>query len=295
MSQKYCLTLKKWGFNMRETKLKKTEAGIIPIDWNTGSLSELFEFGNGYTPSKAVGEYWNNGNIPWFRVEDIRSNGNVLNDSLQHITPLAVKGELFPSNSFIISTSATVGEYAYVTVPYLANQRFVCLIKKHDIIDDGYFLSLCQVLGQWCRDNCDQGSSFVSVNMPNFRNHEIPLPPLAEQRKIAKALSDVDGLISSLAKLIEKKQNIKIATMQQLLTGKKRLEGFTEPWVKVSLEDNCSIKARIGWQGLRTDEYLSYGDYLLITGTDFEEGSIKWDTCSFVSEWRYSQDSNIQV
>ena len=232
MSLQYCLTLKKWDSNMRETKFKKTEAGIIPIDWNTGSLSELFEFGNGYTPSKAVGEYWNNGNIPWFRVEDIRSNGNVLNDSLQHITPLAVKGELFPSNSFIISTSATVGEYAYVTVPYLANQRFVCLIKKHDIIDDGYFLSLCQVLGQWCRDNCDQGSSFVSVNMPNFRNHEIPLPPLAEQRKFAKALSDIDGLISSLAKLIEKKQNIKTATMQQLLTGKKRLEGFTEPWVE---------------------------------------------------------------
>lgn len=229
---------------MRETKFKKTDIGLIPEDWEIMSISKLFDLGNGYTPSKAVSVFWNNGNIPWFRIEDIRNNGNVLNDSILHITQLAVKGKLFPANSFIISTSATVGEYAYVTVPYIANQRFVCLIKKTDsktLLDDNYFLCLCESLGQWCRDNCDQGSSFVSVNMPSFKNHMISLPPLEEQRKIAKALSDIDGLIQSLTKLIEKKKNIKTATMQQLLTGKKRLEGFTEPWVETEIGDIIKI------------------------------------------------------
>lgn len=226
---------------MRETSFKHTPAGIIPHDWSTLPLSDIFSFGNGYTPSKEVSAFWNNGNIPWFRVEDIRENGHILGDSIQHITPIAVKGELFPENSFIISTSATIGEYAYVTKPYLANQRFVCLIKKDDVIDDYFFLCLCEALGQWCRENCDQGSSFASVNMPSFRSHEIPIPPLDEQRKIAKALSDIDGLIDSLSKLIDKKKNIKIGTMQQLLTGKKRLEGFTEPWVEKEIGSLCLV------------------------------------------------------
>lgn len=217
---------------------KLTKAGEIPIEWNTLPLSELFDFGNGYTPSKADSAFWTNGTIPWFRVEDIRINGHVLNDAIQKITPLAVKGELFPKNSFIISTSATIGEYAYVTVPYLANQRFVCLIKKsaaNQLVDDGYFLCLCESLGQWCRDNCDQGSSFPSVNMQSFRNHHIPLPPLVEQKKIAKALSDVDVLISDLDALIAKKRDIKQGAMQQLLTGKQRLNGFYDKW------ENCAI------------------------------------------------------
>lgn len=222
---------------MRETSFKHTPAGIIPHDWSTLPLSDIFSFGNGYTPSKEVSAFWNNGNIPWFRVEDIRENGHILGDSIQHITPIAVKGELFPENSFIISTSATIGEYAYVTKPYLSNQRFVCLIKKHDVIDDYFFLCLCEALGQWCRENCDQGSSFASVNMPSFRSHEIPIPPLDEQRKIAKALSDIDGLIDSLTKLIDKKKNIKTGAMQQLLTGEKRLAGFSEVWGKVQIGD----------------------------------------------------------
>ena len=223
---------------MIRTGFKLTKAGEIPIEWNTLPLSELFYFGNGYTPSKADSAFWTNGTIPWFRVEDIRINGHVLNDAIQKITPLAVKGELFPKNSFIISTSATIGEYAYVTVPYLANQRFVCLIKKsaaNQLVDDAYFLCLCESLGQWCRDNCDQGSSFPSVNMQSFRNHHIPLPPLVEQKKIAKALSDVNVLISDLDALIAKKRDIKQGAMQQLLTGKQRLNGFYDKW------ENCAI------------------------------------------------------
>lgn len=65
-------------------------------------------------------------------------------------------------------------------------------------------------------------------------------------------------------------------------------------WDVLNLNDQCSIKARIGWQGLTTEEYLSSGDYYLITGTDFDNGFIKWKTCHYVSKWRYEQDKNIQ-
>ena len=80
---------------------------------------------NGYTPSKNKPEYWEGGKIPWFRMEDIRQNGRILSDSIQHITMDGVKkGNLFKANSFILATTATIGEHALVIADSLANQRF---------------------------------------------------------------------------------------------------------------------------------------------------------------------------
>ena len=66
-------------------------------------------------------------------------------------------------------------------------------------------------------------------------------------------------------------------------------------WKLVRLGSSCSIKARIGWQGLKTTEYLDNGHYGLISGTDFKDGFVDWKSCAYVSEWRYKQDSNIQA
>ncbi|MDE5598505.1 MAG: restriction endonuclease subunit S [Lachnospiraceae bacterium] len=61
------------------------------------------------------------------------------------------------------------------------------------------------------------------------------------------------------------------------------------------LEEVATIKARIGWQGLTKKEYLAKGEYYLVTGVDFENGKIAWDSCHFVTEERYTQDANIQL
>lgn len=61
-------------------------------EWIHKTIDEIFELRNGYTPSKANQSFWNNGTIPWFRMEDIRLNGGILYDAIQHITPEAVKG-----------------------------------------------------------------------------------------------------------------------------------------------------------------------------------------------------------
>ena len=100
------------------------------VEWKT--LGEVFELRNGYTPSKANPAFWEGGKIPWFRMEDIREHGRVLSDSIQHITPAAVKGKgLFEAGSFILATTATIGEHALLIADSLANQRFTNLkIRK---------------------------------------------------------------------------------------------------------------------------------------------------------------------
>lgn len=66
-------------------------------------------------------------------------------------------------------------------------------------------------------------------------------------------------------------------------------------WVKINLGKSATLKARIGWQGLTTAEYLSSGDYFLVGGTDFSNGFIDWKNCVYVKKERYDQDKYIQL
>ena len=99
------------------SRLNELIEKLCPDGVETFELQKLFVTRNGYTPSKAKSELWKNGTVPWFKMEDIRENGNILSDSIQHVNECAVKGQLFPKNSIIVATSETVGEPALITVP----------------------------------------------------------------------------------------------------------------------------------------------------------------------------------
>ncbi len=74
-----------------------------------------------------------------------------------------------------------------------------------------------------------------------------------------------------------------------------RFPGFTDAWEQRKLSDLATMHARIGWQNLRTSEFLDDGDYMLITGTDFEDGRINFSNCHYVEKERYEQDKHIQI
>lgn len=178
----------------------------VEVEWL--SLSKVFNLRNGYTPSKTKKEFWENGDIPWFRMDDIRENGRILGNSLQRISSCAVKGgKLFPENSILISTSATIGEHALITVPHLANQRFTCLALKEsyvDCFDIKFLFYYCFSLAEWCRKNTTM-SSFASVDMDGFKKFLIPVPcpenpekSLAIQSEIVRILDKFTALTAEL-------------------------------------------------------------------------------------------------
>lgn len=165
-------------------------------------MSEIFEIKNGYTPSKAKPEYWTNGTIPWFRMEDIRTNGRILEDSIQHITPEAVKGgRLFPANSIILATTATIGEHALIIADSLANQRFTNLsIRKSlaDELDMKFFFYYMFIVDEWCKNNTNT-SGFESVDMVKFKKLQIPIPPMKEQQRIVAILDKFETLVNDIS------------------------------------------------------------------------------------------------
>ena len=185
-------------------------------NWQRVKLGEAFTFGNGYTPSKVVKEYWENGTIPWFRMEDIRTNGHILREAIQHITPQAVKGTgLFPAGSFILSTTATLGEYALLIADSLANQQFTFLIEnvnRANQIDTMWFLQYLAVIGEWCRKTANAGG-LLAVNMTDLYNYEVPIPSLPEQKRIVAILDSIDDTISGLKSQLAKTKDIKQGMM----------------------------------------------------------------------------------
>lgn len=83
--------------------------------------------------------------------------------------------------------------------------------------------------------------------------------------------------------------------MEMKRVPKLRFPEFTDDWEQRKLSEVTSMHARIGWQNLRTSEFLDSGDYMLITGTDFNDGAINFSTCHYVERDRYEQDRNIQI
>lgn len=183
----------------RDKLLSFENVGGQEVEWK--KMSEVFDMRNGYTPSKAKAEYWEGGIIPWFRMEDIRENGRILSDSIQHITMEGVKkGKLFPTNSFILATTATIGEHALVIVDSLANQQFTNLTVRKSLSDRllvRFVFHYMFIVDEWCKKNINV-SGFASVDMNKFKKLEFPIPSLEEQHRIVSILDRFESLTTSL-------------------------------------------------------------------------------------------------
>ena len=170
------------------------------------TLEEIFETRNGYTPSKNDPEAWAGNDVPWFRMDDIRSHGRILRDAAQRISISAVKGsKTFPADSILVATSATIGEHALVRVPHLSNQRFTNLAIKDNFknsFDIRFLFYYCFKLDEWCLKNTTT-SNFSSVDMKGFKKFKFPIPPLEVQQEVARILGQFTQLEAELEAELE--------------------------------------------------------------------------------------------
>ena len=143
---------------------------------------------------------------------------------------------------------------------------FAVLRAKRDL-SVPYFL-FAQLFSQGVNDQISKilaGSNYPAINSRDVKLIEIPCPPqISEQRAIAEALSDVDGLLNALEALIAKKRAIKQAVMQQLLTGKTRLPGFSETWETKRIGDLLSYKRPDAYI-VKSTEYSEHGNIPVLT------------------------------
>ncbi len=229
---------------------KQSEVGVIPKDWNMevlegvcvpgglvrgpfgGAIRKEFFVKDGLKVYEQRNAIYRDADLGSYYIDE---------GKYKELKRFEVK-----EGDFIVSCSGTIGRIFQVPKNARAgiiNQALLKIKTNSSKIHDKFFFYVFdwEDFQQKIIDNTQGGAMQNLVGMDIFRSIPIPLPPLPEQRAIAAALSDVDAMITSLDKHITKKRDIKQATKQQLLTGKRRLPGFTGEWKMKRLGEIAEI------------------------------------------------------
>ena len=244
------------------------------------------------------------GNIPWTRIEDIE--GKYLNGSLsgQFVSKDTIKQmnlKIIPKDSLIVSSSATFGVVAIITQDLITNQTFIGLVPNDkETLDFWYTFFHSNEARNYMRLQ-SAGSTIFYIAREHFEKMPIIIPFKDEMITIGKYFSNLDHLITLHQRKYDKLTNMKKSMLEKMFpknganVPEIRFKGFTDAWEQRKLSEIATMHARIGWQNLRTSEFLDSGDYMLITGTDFMDGAVNFDTCHYVERERYEQDKHIQI
>lgn len=261
-----------------------------PKDWKTVQLKDIgsiqmcrriFQ-----SQTKAYGA------IPFYKISTFGDKADAyisqeLFEQYKSMYPYPERGDV------LISAAGTIGKTVVFdgNDSYFQDSNIVWMKVDKKLIDRKFLLWFYRSY-PW---KALEGTTIQRLYNNIILGTSIHLPEKAEQIEIAKTLSLFDTHIDNLAKLIEKKQNIRDGALEDLIRHHTRLDGFKDEWITVTFNQVITPKARIGWQGLKKHEYLKAGYSYLIGGTDFYHGTINLDNIWFVSKERYDLDPNIQV
>ena len=274
---------------------KQTEVGVIPEDWEVKTFAQLFAFRNGVNADKeSYGEGIRFVNV----LEPITFShlyGPEIPGRVTLPEPVAASFAVRRGDVLFNRTSETEEEVG-LAATYLGDDPvvfggFVIRGRPTDqSLDPTY--SGYALRAQYIRSQIipmGQGAIRANISQQNLSLVVVPVPPPVEQCSIAEALSDADALIESLEHLLDKKRQLKQGALEELLRP--------NPSDEVRfLGDVSSLKGRIGWQGLKQEEFTTNNDEpFLITGMNFKDGAIRWNEVYHISEARYGVAPDIQL
>ena len=264
---------------------KETEVGVIPEEWHICELRNISDVKTGPFGSALHAEDYVQSGTPIITVEHLGEKA-ITRQNLPLVSDEDVKrlsAYILHCGDIVFSRVGSVDRNAYVTQAedgWLFSGRLLRIRPKSKDIDAkylGYYFKFETVKNR-IRDIA-VGQTMASLNTKLMNSFLILLPPIKVQQKIAEALSDMDELIASLEKLIAKKKAIKQGTMQELLTGKKRLPGFDGEWVHVELSQVCSHitdGSHVSPQGVENGYYMP-------SVKDMRANSFDYSECKSVS------------
>jgi type I restriction enzyme S subunit len=220
---------------------KRTECGVIPEDWESSTIrdiasSERNSIVGGPFGSDLVAKDYVERGVPVIRGQNM--GGQWVSGAFVFVTPAkatSLAANLAHPGDIVFTQRGTLGQVSLVPnqpfEAYLVSQSQMKLSVNRDLVDPVFLLHVftSEKQQELIRGRTIQ-TGVPHINLGILRTIPVQIPTLVEQHAIAEALSDVDGLIGALEKLIAKKQLIKQAAMQQLLTGKTRLPGFSGKW-----------------------------------------------------------------
>lgn len=282
--------------------MKQTEIGLIPDDWEVKEFNQVATLINGRAYSQS--ELLKQGKYKVLRVGNFGTNDTWYYSNLElPEKQYCNKGDL------LYCWSCTYGAYIWNEDDTIYHYH-IWKIQTNNA--DKFYLKYIlnnDIASQMSNSN---GSTMAHITKGFLEKRRFVFPPFEEQQRIAKALSDVDALINTTEKLIQKKKNIKQGTMQNLLTGKKRIPGFgpqtkspaykqtelgpiPEDWEVKLLGEICDlINGDRSSKYPKDDEMVSNGIPFINAG-HLKEGAVDFDEMDYITRNHYQSLSGAKI
>ncbi|MDQ7835340.1 MAG: restriction endonuclease subunit S [Humidesulfovibrio sp.] len=216
---------------------KRTEVGVIPEEWEVKSFAELaiLERGKFSARPRNDPKYYG-GDIPFIQTGDVTNSAGYITSYSQTLNDAGLKvSKLFPQGTLFFTIAANIGDLGFAAFSTACPDSLIAITTNSSTDVEWLFHELKSKKSTF--EQLATQNAQLNINLEKLRPFALPRPPLPEQRAIAAALSDVDALIAKLDQLLTKKRDLKQAAMQQLLTGKRRLPGFSGEWEEKRLGD----------------------------------------------------------
>lgn len=261
---------------------KKTDVGVIPDDWEVVKLSAVswkIQDGTHFSPKVSNGSY------RYITSKNIKVGYIDLKEcawiSEEEHNKIYARCDVKYNDVLLTKDGVNTGNAAinYLNEPFSLLSSVAFIRPINNILNARFLLDyILSPSGHQRLIDMMTGLAITRLTLNKIKDFKIPLPPLAEQKAIAQSLSDVDALITECDRIITKKRNTKQGTMQQLLTGKKRLPGFSGEWEVKNLGEigDCII-------GLTyKPENVKENGLLVLRSSNIGDNQLKFDDNVFV-------------
>ena len=274
---------------------KQTEVGVIPEEWAVLPFGKLAHIERGkFTARPRNDPRYYGGDIPFIQTGDVtNANGHITTYS-QTLNAEGLKvSKRFPRGTLFFTIAANIGDVGFATFDAACPDSLVAITPTQNT--DKRWLSYELAKRKTSFESIATHNAQLNINLEKLRPYLLPVPTHPEQRAIATALSDVDGLLGGLDRLIAKKRDLKQAAMQQLLTGQTRLPGFHGEWEVKRLEDFGKCLRGVSYKG---DSDLSTHDTphtkRLLRSNNVQSAVVVTDEVQFVNAVRVSSHQILQ-
>lgn len=284
--------------------------GEIPKGWHVRKLFGLLNaIGSGTTP-KGNDNYYN-GQIYWLNTGDL--NDSFIYDTSKTITDLAIKEystlKVFNEGSIVIAMyGATIGKLGILKIPTTTNQA-CCVMSCNPLLNNKYlFYSLYSA-----RDyilTLSYGSGQPNISQETMKSFKLCNPPINEQQQIAdyldKKCGEIDRVVETQKDIIEKLKEYKQSVITEAVTkgldksaplkdsGIEWIGKIPEHWENIKLKFCTYIRARLGWKGLKAEEYVEEG-YPLLSAFNIVNGKLLFEDLNFINQFRYDESPEIKL
>lgn len=288
--------------------------GKIPLEWKIDKISRLTKSYSGGTPSRNITVYWDNGTIPWMSSGEV--NNGVIYSTHEKITEVGYQkssAKMFPKETVVVALNGqgkTKGMSAILMIETTVNQSlvgFICDKKKMNF----RYLDYCfKASYYYNRSVLAGGNKRDGIAAESLRQSKVPCPPVEIQIKIASYIDkisiEIDSIIKKTQATIEDYKRLKQSIITEVVTkgldknvdmkdsGIEWIGEVPKSWNITKFKNEVYLRARLGWKGLKADEYLDEGIIFLAT-PNIKDSEIDFVNVNYISRERYEESPEIKV